>query len=178
MKTIRCLLLLCSLAFIAVPSAFGFHVPPWDTGHQSFDGDEGDPNTDCGSGDGCDQSPCPCKGGSPVDVSTGNFRYFTSSVFFQGAGPAVDLTLVYNSQSLHAGPFGQGWSHPYDARIIEISMQSTRSARAIARSLPATRMVLTLLRRTFERLWLRMQTAPSSTGIVMERLSASMPRAA
>jgi RHS repeat-associated protein len=100
--------------------ARGYHVPPWDTGHNSFDPDPGDDGTDPGTDDGCNCSPCSQKTGSPVEVASGNFIYRMRPLLISGLGPAINLTLTYNSSDLRRGPFGVGWVHPYEQRIVEV----------------------------------------------------------
>jgi RHS repeat-associated protein len=100
-------------------TVFAFHVPPWDTGHNSFQGDGGDNGTDPGTGDGCNSCPCTSKTASPVEAASGNFIYNMRALSVSGLGPTIDLTLTYNSQDLRRGPFGAGWVHPYEQRIIE-----------------------------------------------------------
>lgn len=110
----RPLLLALSLVCAFAAPAFAFHVPPWDTGHQSFEPDPGDPNTDPGD-DG------QCKAGSPVEVATGNFLHSYHLFQLTGLGPPIDLTLTYNSHDRRRGPLGQGWVHPYDMRAVEVT---------------------------------------------------------
>lgn len=124
MRTGIQLMVFVLLALFGALPAYSFDFPPWDTGHQSMEGDDGDPTTDPGNGDGCEIPPCACSGMSPVDARTGNFEYQLKSLLILGAGPALDLTLAYNSQSLRPSAFGQGWTHPYDARIIETTTGS------------------------------------------------------
>lgn len=119
MKALRSLLSLILAAAFFAPAARAFHVPPWDTGHNSFSGDPGDPGTDPGTDDGCNSCPCTAKTASPVEVSSGNYIYTQRAFSIAGLGPALDLTLTYNSQDLRRGPFGQGWVHSYEQRIIE-----------------------------------------------------------
>jgi len=114
MRSRRLLLVLSFVCLFSAQSALGFHVPPWDTGHQSFEPDPGDTNTDCGD-DG------PCKTGSPVEVASGNFIHSVRLLSVPGTGPAVDFVLTYNSHDRRRGPLGQGWVHPYDIRVVEVS---------------------------------------------------------
>lgn len=119
MKTLRYLPLLLLLLVLAAPQALGYHVPPWDSGHNSFTPDPGDQNPGPGTGNGCNSCPCTSKTQSPVEVASGNFIYSMRPLLISGLGPAIDFTLTYNSQDLRRGPFGAGWVHPYEQRIIE-----------------------------------------------------------
>jgi RHS repeat-associated protein len=56
---------------------------------------------------------------SPVEAASGNFIYSLGVLRISGLGPALDITLTYNSQDLRRGPFGVGWVNPYEQRIIE-----------------------------------------------------------
>lgn len=113
----RTRILFCGLAvYLAAaiafaPAAAAFHAPPWDTGHDRFDADPGIPRTDPGS-----ERMCP--NASPVEVSTGNFVYALPQFAISGIGPRIDLTLIYNSHDLRKGPFGRGWTHAYEERLV------------------------------------------------------------
>jgi len=102
---------LLTLALGLPGGAEAFHAPPWDTGHQSFQPDNGDPNNTPGPSkpDGC---------GSPVEVATGNLVYQRNLINVRGLGPALVFSAAYNSQDLRAGPLGKGWRHPYDVRLV------------------------------------------------------------
>lgn len=102
---------LTAASLLWASTALAFHVPPWDTGHQSFDPDPGIQNTDPGS-------DSPCRHASPVEVSTGNLVQEMPLFRLSGLGPELDFTLVYNSQDLRKGPFGTGWTHQYDERVV------------------------------------------------------------
>ena len=112
MRKLRRYLLIALVAMLSVSTVMAFHVPPWDTGHNSFQGDDGDDDTDPGD-DG------PCKSGSPVELATGNFSYSTRDLLIAGLGPDMDLARTYNSNDMRRGPFGIGWVFPYDQRMIE-----------------------------------------------------------
>lgn len=112
MKRLRHYLFVFLTILLSVSAATAFHVPPWDTGHNSFTGDPGDDDTDPGD-DG------PCKSGSPVELASGNFVYSTRDLLIVGLGPAVNVSRVYNSRDMRKGPFGNGWSSPYDQRLVE-----------------------------------------------------------
>jgi RHS repeat-associated protein len=116
MRTLRLsswTLFVAAWLLVAAP-AHGMHVPPWDTGHQSFEPSPGESNTDCGDNG-------PCKTASPVEVASGNFIHSVRLLTVPGTGPALDFVLTYNSHDLRRGPFGQGWVHPYDMRIVEVT---------------------------------------------------------
>ncbi|HYI11821.1 MAG TPA: RHS repeat-associated core domain-containing protein [Thermoanaerobaculia bacterium] len=103
------LLLLASL--LQVQAALGYHTPPWDTGHNPVDSQPGVEQTTPGQ--------CRPNGqGSPVEVSTGNFIHAVPLLAMTGIGPDVNLTLVYNSLDLRKGPFGTGWTHRYEERLV------------------------------------------------------------
>lgn len=112
MKSLRSLICLVLVVSLFTPTAMAFHVPPWDTGHNSFSGDDGDDDTDPGD-------DCPCKKGSPVEVASGNFDYNTRDLLVAGLGPDIDLSRTYNSRDMRKGPFGNGWVFSYDERITE-----------------------------------------------------------
>jgi RHS repeat-associated protein len=111
-KRLRHILFVVLIGLLSVATITAFHAPPWDTGHNSFQGDDGDDDTDPGD-DG------PCKSGSPVELASGNFVYSARDLLIVGLGPAIDLTRTYNSRDMRKGPFGNGWVFPYDQRIIE-----------------------------------------------------------
>lgn len=121
MKLLRSLLCLILVASFLTTSVQAFHVPPWDTGHNSFSGDPGNPNPDPGG-----TGPGRC--GSPVEVATGNFIFSSQHLLVPGLGPALELTIVYNSQDLRLGPFGHGWTHSYDQRLIVATSDSQKVA--------------------------------------------------
>ncbi len=112
MRIIRCLPLLLVLFLLCAPDAKGFHAPPWDTGHNSFGGDNGDDDTDPGE---CG----PCKSGSPVEFATGNYNYEARDLLVSGTGPNIDIIREYNSRDMRKGPFGNGWIFPYDEHLLE-----------------------------------------------------------
>lgn len=111
MRKLRHYLFISLLVLLCVSTVTAFHVPPWDTGHNSFSGDDGD-DTDPGD-DG------PCKSGSPVELASGNFSYSTRDLAIPGLGPDIDLARTYNSNDMRRGPFGNGWVFPYDQRLVE-----------------------------------------------------------
>ncbi|HKS29787.1 MAG TPA: RHS repeat-associated core domain-containing protein [Pyrinomonadaceae bacterium] len=111
MKRLRHYLFISLLILLSVSTVTAFHVPPWDTGHNSFTGDSGNNNPDPGP-----TGPERC--GSPVEIATGNFIFSTRHLLVPALGPALELTLVYNSQDLRLGPFGNGWTHSYDQRLV------------------------------------------------------------
>lgn len=54
----------------------------------------------------------------PVDAPTGNFWHTFDDLSVPGRGIPLDLTRTYNSLSATAdGPFGFGWSFPYDMSL-------------------------------------------------------------
>lgn len=119
MKKLQFLSFALIFTLVCNSTILAFHVPPWDTGHNSFSGDPGDTGTDPGTGDGCNSCPCTSKAGSPVEEASGNFIYSLRTLRIQGLGPAIDMNLTYNSQDMRHGPFGVGWVHPYEQRIVE-----------------------------------------------------------
>lgn len=120
MKALRATLCLILVISFCAPAVRGFHVPPWDTGHNSFAGDPGDNDNDPGD-DACPTNTCGpnFRGASPVEFATGNFTYSLPVFSMKGVGPALNVTLAYNSSDNHMGPFGRGWVHPYNMRMIE-----------------------------------------------------------
>lgn len=93
----------------------------WDANHDSLQGDPPDPRGDPG-GDN------PGKCGSPVEVASGSFVYSVPILTIAGAGPAISIGLNYHSLDLRRGPFGKGWTMPYDQRIIETTDGVRRTA--------------------------------------------------
>lgn len=120
MKKLQCFISSILVILLTALPVAAFHVPPWDTGHNSFQGDNGDDDGDPGD-NGCPPNTCCLKsrGASPVEVATGNFIYHLPVLSIPGYGPSIDLTLTYNSRDNRVGPFGHGWVHPYDERLIE-----------------------------------------------------------
>jgi RHS repeat-associated protein len=114
MRNLKRTLLIALTLLLCASTVAAFHVPPWDTGHNSFSGDPGDDDTDPGD-DG------PCKSGSPVELASGNFVYSARDLFVSGLGPAIDFARTYNSRDMRKGPFGNGWVFAYDERLIETS---------------------------------------------------------
>jgi hypothetical protein len=110
----KSLALILILALFSNMTVKGFHVPPWDTGHNSFEGDDGDPNTDPGN-DSCNSN------GSPFEIATGNFIYSMQDFFIPGVGPSLSIVRTYNSHDLGNGMFGRGWSFAYENRLVETS---------------------------------------------------------
>ncbi len=54
----------------------------------------------------------------PVDAPTGNFWHTFDDISVPGRGIPLDLTRTYNSMSAATdGPFGFGWSFPYDMSL-------------------------------------------------------------
>lgn len=112
MRKLRRLLFVTFLCLLSLSTAVAFHVPPWDTGHNSFSGDPGDDDTDPGD-DG------PCKSGSPVELASGNFVHSARDLLIAGLGPAIDMMRTYNSRDMRKGPFGNGWVFAFDERLVE-----------------------------------------------------------
>ncbi len=110
----RRVLLLSTLAALAALPSIAFDFPPWDTGHQSMEGDDGRRNNNPPP-PGCNQS------GSPVDVATGNFFQTFPILSIVGRGPALTVALNYHSFDGRIGPFGQGWSSSMDQRVIKMT---------------------------------------------------------
>jgi RHS repeat-associated protein len=55
---------------------------------------------------------------SPVDAPTGNFWHTFNDISVPSRGIPLDLTRTYNSDTAAAdGPFGFGWSFPYDMSL-------------------------------------------------------------
>jgi RHS repeat-associated protein len=120
MKIFSCLSLLLFLILISAPEAKAFHAPPWDTGHNSFQGDPGENDNDPGD-DACPANTCclSTRGASPVEFATGNFIYSLPILSIPSFGPALELTLTYNSRDNRKSMFGHGWVHPFDQHLIE-----------------------------------------------------------
>lgn len=107
-----------ALILWATPAS-AFHFP-WDQGHDIFTPDNGDDDNDPGD-DSCPPNTCclDSRGASPVEVASGNFIYRLRVFRLEGLGPEIDLTLTYNSRDNRRGPFGHGWVHRYDRRLVE-----------------------------------------------------------
>ena len=63
-----------------------------------------------------------CFKGGPVDCATGNQVVSQTDLAVGGRGPSLALTRTYNSQLAYTqntpGPFGYGWTVPYEARLV------------------------------------------------------------
>jgi RHS repeat-associated protein len=72
-----------------------------------------------GDGDGEDNGECPCSAGigRPINVTNGNMYLQQSDYSLPSAGPALDVTRTYNSNSSRIGLFGRGWSSAYDESL-------------------------------------------------------------
>ncbi|MGH8546899.1 MAG: DUF6531 domain-containing protein, partial [Gammaproteobacteria bacterium] len=57
----------------------------------------------------------------PVNTATGNYIFQRTDLAVPGRGLSVLLTRTYNSLDSYAGPLGQGWTHTYNAFLIEHS---------------------------------------------------------
>jgi RHS repeat-associated protein len=55
--------------------------------------------------------------GEPINVTNGNMFLEQTDYALPGAGPAIDVTRTYNSQSAFIGLFGKGWSTAYDESL-------------------------------------------------------------
>ena len=93
--------------------ALAFHFP-WDQGHDTFNPDQGDDDTDPGDDD-------PCKTGSPFQVATGNFIFGSQDLYVQTPGIDFDISRTYNSHDLRDGLFGFGWTFSFDQRVVHTS---------------------------------------------------------
>lgn len=83
---------------------------PWDQGHDTFKPDPGQP---------ADPGPCLNNArGSPLEVATGNSVFEWSDLAVPGVRPRLSVRRTYNSMDMRSGPFGRGWSHSYDVRLI------------------------------------------------------------
>lgn len=113
------LVAVASLETLGTAPAFAAHFP-WDQAHDTFRPDPGDDDNDPGD-DSCPPNTCclDSRGASPVELASGNFVYSLRTVRIGGLGPEIDFTLTYNSRDNRQGPFGHGWTHQYDQRLIE-----------------------------------------------------------
>lgn len=109
-RTLRLLLAIAVLLVVGVAPAPAFHFP-WDQGHDTFDPDQGDDDTDPGDDE-------PCLFGSPFEPASGNFRWEERDLLIPGPGVALNLTRHYNTHDLRSGPFGKGWSFTFDRRLV------------------------------------------------------------
>lgn len=55
--------------------------------------------------------------GEPINVTNGNVFLSQTDFTLSGAGPAIDLTRTYNSNSTVTRLFGRGWSTAYDESV-------------------------------------------------------------
>lgn len=120
MKKLRFLSLTLSFALLFNSTVLAFHAPPWDTGHNTFSGDDGDNDNDPGD-DACPPNTCGSnyRGASPVEFASGDFTYSLPVLSIKGLGPFINFALTYNSRDDRKGPFGRGWMNSYDRRLIE-----------------------------------------------------------
>lgn len=104
------LLLLCLASLALTESAHAFHFP-WDQGHDTFEPDPGDEDTDPGDDEHC-------LFGSPFEPASGNFQWQERDILIPGPGIFLNVTRFYNSHDLRSGIFGRGWSFTYDQRLV------------------------------------------------------------
>jgi RHS repeat-associated protein len=70
-----------------------------------------------------------CSCGDPVDSATGNESEEQTDISIGGRGPGLRVVRSYNSfvavEAKEAGPWGFGWTGPYDARLEVNSKENT-----------------------------------------------------
>src|SRR5262245_24178853 len=120
------LFVLAALLPLGTGPAFAFHFP-WDQGHDTFNPDQGDDDTDPGDDD-------PCKTGSPFQVATGNFIFGAQDFYVQTPGIDFDISRTYNSHDLRDGLFGFGWTFSFDQRVVHTTDGSATFAISCAGS--------------------------------------------
>lgn len=99
------LISLFSGATALYPTAtFAYDKPPKDNADHTGPNPQEPPPTERPS------EPCAVTG-SPVHLRTGNYFYSHQDLYIpSGCELALDITRHYNSQDIHEGPFGYGWS--------------------------------------------------------------------
>ena len=57
--------------------------------------------------------------GDPVSTLTGAFSHTLVDASIPGRGPSIAFARSYNSNDTRVGPLGPGWTHNYEARLID-----------------------------------------------------------
>ncbi|WP_089725806.1 RHS repeat-associated core domain-containing protein [Candidatus Thiosymbion oneisti] len=102
--------------FLAVSPVAAYDTPPWDTGHQGFNPEEGDGEKDNPTPD---DNQCPL--GNPVNAATGDNIELYTDFDIPGPGPKLGLTRTYHCQDRIDGPFGRGWHSNLTATAIAVT---------------------------------------------------------
>ncbi len=55
----------------------------------------------------------------PVNTATGNYYYQHTDLSLPGRGLPLVFTRTHNVQDANIGPFGSGWTHSYNLKLIE-----------------------------------------------------------
>lgn len=94
---------------------------------------EGENDGLCGScNDGVARAPGAV--GQPVNVTNGNMYLQQLDYILPGAGPELDITRTYNSNSQRPGLFGNGWFTEYDQSVTAYDSNLARFYQADGRS--------------------------------------------
>lgn len=120
-KIVSVFVLVCMIVMIALQSvsfalddAYPYKEGCWnDSSHD--DGDGGDDGNGPGKKKDFSDSVA-----DPVNVFNGNFEYSFNDLFIPARGHPLEVTRYYNAQEPYEGPFGWGWSHNYDIKLIEV----------------------------------------------------------
>jgi RHS repeat-associated protein len=110
------------------PRIFSYRPQPLDyTGTDSFVYQVCDGGGACASatvtfliiGEGENLGSCSCNAnvGGPVNVTNGNMYVQQADYALPGAGPSLEVTRTYNSNSERLALFGKGWSTAYDQSL-------------------------------------------------------------
>jgi RHS repeat-associated protein len=70
------------------------------------------------------------KRGDPVNTATGAFTYQMTDATLPGRGVTFSMTRTYNSSDTTSGPFGVGWTDPYQASLTIPNGAATVTFRA------------------------------------------------
>ncbi|MGI8836313.1 MAG: Ig-like domain-containing protein [Pyrinomonadaceae bacterium] len=88
-------------------------------------------------GDGENDGLCSCHAsvGGPVNVTNGNMYLQQGDYALPGAGPGIQITRTYNSNSQGIGLFGRGWSTQYDEAVVAYDNNLARLNRPDGRAI-------------------------------------------
>ncbi|MFN2497739.1 MAG: DUF6765 family protein [Pyrinomonadaceae bacterium] len=88
-------------------------------------------------GDGENDGLCSCHAsvGGPVNVTNGNMYLQQGDYALPGAGPGIQITRTYNSNSQGIGLFGRGWSSQYDEAVVAYDNNLARLNRPDGRAI-------------------------------------------
>ncbi len=107
-----------STNLILTPDNAHAYNKPWDQGHDSTEGEDGDDDDD-----GCKEPPCEeCKASaSPVLFVDGSYHKNFTDLVLAGS-PVIELKRNYRSlHSFRTGFFGFGWTFSYELSLRRIT---------------------------------------------------------